>query len=192
MRVAWAASIAAQALLLASLLRGGRRDWWTAYLALDLVRSAVLWPLSGAAYWWAWMLLAPVLLCAQLAAVAGALRNVKMREVIHIGVIAGASCWLYSILLTSDAWPTARRVPLMLQQGATFGCFGALAAPLAYGEVTDKWMLIYYAFSAFHLIASQVTVLDASWNSLQLWVVAAVFASWSIKIQWGNCGRIRS
>ena len=86
---------------------------------------------------------------------------------------------MYSILLSGPSWPTARRAPLMLAQGAAFGCLGCLAAPLAYGEQTDKWMLIYYIAQSIYMIVGQITVLDAQWNSLHLWVVAAVFAVWA-------------
>lgn len=179
MQLAWAASIVAQAWLAVSLLRAGRRDGWTAYLVFDLLRSVALWPLSGSAYWWTWVLTQPLLMLCQFIAVGRAVEQVKLREVIHIGLIAGCSLWIWSILLTAESWPTARRVPLMLWQGATFGCFGVLAAPLVYGEATDGWMLSYFLVQTFSAIIGQITVLDPAWNCLHLWVVAALFLLWS-------------
>lgn len=193
MKVAWAASMLAEALLLAALLRSGRRGWWEAYLGADLARCVVLWPLYGSpsAYWWAWVITAVIVAVFQIAAALQAVSAVRLREVVHIGLICGVSVFVWAMLLSDEAWVVARRAPLLFEQAVSFGCAGALLAPMAYGDATDSRMAAYFVSRAGFSIAAQISGLSVFANTLYLWGLCVGFGAWAVSILGVNFGRIR-
>lgn len=183
---AWAFSIAAQCLLAVALWRSGRRDWWLAYLVGDLVRSAVLWPFEGSAYFWAWFLTEPFSIFARLMA---AMEH-TLEETRDIALIAASSAMAWSLVLTVPAWPTLRRGALLMHQGGVFAAFLLLLVPMLAGYPTCARMTAYFGLLAFRSIAAQVLMTREATdlaNSLHLLAVTVLFLTWIFA---ANRGRI--
>lgn len=182
MKLAWYVSLLAQAILVLTLWRSGRRDWWTVFLLADLARFLLLCaiPIRSHAYYWAWLLTEVPMMVPQFLAVEQATRG-GVREVVHVGIVVAGSLLSWSILLTVNEWPTARRASLMLKQGAVYGCFAVLAAPLAYSGKTDILMLAFYALGVMRVIAAQATISTTELiDTMYLGSVAVMFLWWAI------------
>lgn len=171
--------MASEAALVWVLWRSGQRDWWTAYLIFDILRGLALWQLTIAspAYFWAWLITEVISLGFQFVAVGVATRGAPL----GIGLAIGAGALAWSVVLTSDTWPTGRRAALMLRQAGAYGCTGALLAAASVGRV-HRWMLAYYAMRILRGIAEQFAVTRErveTVNSAALLCSAALFFAWA-------------
>lgn len=154
MKLAWGASIAAQALLAITLYRGGQRDWWTLYLALEAARSLLLmaWTVHSHGFWWAWFI-------TQLIVTYPGVRMVQQAsgagpsQFLGIGMAAGMLSW--AIVLTHPDWPVYRRAGLMLHQCLAFGGFGVMCAAAADG-IKRTAILAYFSIESLEVLAEQI------------------------------------
>lgn len=154
MRIAWAASIAAQALLALTLYRAGHRDWWTLYLAMEAARSLLLmaWPIHSHGYWWAWAVTQFIVTYPGVRLIQQA-SDASPSQFLGIGLAAGMISW--SIVLTHPDWPVYRRAGLMLHQCLAFGGFGVILAASADG-IKRPAILAYFTIESLEVLAEQI------------------------------------
>jgi hypothetical protein len=172
--------LASEVALVCVLWRSGQRDWWTAYLLFDVLRGLALRQLTIASptYFWAWLITEVLSLGFQFVAVGILTRGAPL----GIGMAIGAGALAWSIVLTSEAWPTGRRAALMLRQAGSFGCTGALLAAASIGRV-HRWLLAYYAMRVFRGIVEQFAITRERVETVNLAALlcsAALFLAWSI------------
>lgn len=178
-RLAWGFSLAFEAALVLALRRSGKRDWWTAFLIFDLLRGLALWQLTieSPAYYNTWLITEVLSLGFQFVAIGVATRGAPL----GVGLAIGAGALAWSIVLTSDSWPTGRRAALMLRQAGAYGCTGALLAAASVGRV-HRWLLAYYAMRIIRGIAEQFAITRERVETVNLAALlcsAALFFAWA-------------
>lgn len=180
MRLAWAASMLAQALLLASTIRASRLDLWTAFLAADLIRSCLLWRFSplSASYYYIWTIGQLPLLLLQIASCASKSER-KPGAVTWIYGALACSAWVVAI--SPIEWPLGRQASIMVWHFGSVVCLSTLV----YGQWRDFGMLCYFALqSALSAIALMNTsrVWAEAVGTVQCVSVAVLFSVWALEI----------
>lgn len=179
MKAAWACSIVAQALLLAALLRAGRRDWWTAYLGLDLLRSTALWNLAGLPYFYVWSFGLAVLALAQFVAV---LDQARTRGPWLASWLYGAmACGAWVVALSPATWPPARQSAMMAWNAESLLCLAVLLGSHSGGVFLRTYYFIQAALSTASL-ASPTPTWAQTVGFVQCATVSTLFLWWSLKI----------
>ena len=176
MQLAWAASIVAQGLLLACLLRVGPCGWWERYLMYDLCRTAVLWWFTNEAYWLAWIVSEPGSIFLQILAI----ETVTETRSRPLGILLGIGAFSWSVVLTQASWPTARRASLLLRQACVYGCAGALIGSAVDGA-RNIWFGLYYLLHVARVVAEQFAMERTAVeevNTISLFAVSALFSAW--------------
>ena len=179
MKAAWACSIVAQIALAVALWRCGDRGWWLWYLCYDLLRSGLLWPMAGHAYWLAWVLTEPPSMFLQVLAVEPVTRTPLRPWGLLLGL--GGACW--SIALTNIDWPTARRASLLMRQCCVYGCAGALLSVGLAGQL-QPWLTAYFGLHVLRSVAEQFARARSTVDlisTISLFAVAVLFGAWGIK-----------
>lgn len=188
-KLAWALSLAAQVALVLSYVRNQEYTLWLYYLVGGILRSAILWPLDGMAYFWAWAGTEPVMLILQVAAVRESVEDCSP-EWPRVGAWLATGMFVWSVVLTAVDWPTGRRAALMLRQAGAYGCAGWLSGAWI-GGCPRPWLLAYFGLQSLSAILAQVALTRsgvALVNTVHLAAVAVLFSVWTArKYREGAC-----
>ena len=177
-KIAWAASIVAQLMLVASLLRSGRRDAWTAYLVLDLARSAALWNTAGVTYSIVWEAGLLILVLVQFVAVQ---QNIQRGPWLNSWIYGASALWAWIAALSPVNWPTIRQGMMMTWNGSALICLAVIIG----GHSGDVFLRTYYVI---HAVLSSLVLAspDPDWAATlgfaQSVLVATLFSAWSLQI----------
>lgn len=190
MKAAWGVSMIAQALLLVALLRAGRRDWWTGYLAADLLRSIALWNLTGLAYFYTWSIGLAALALVQFVAVLDQARN---RGAWLASWLYGAmACGAWVVALSPSTWPVGRQASQMAWNAQALLCLAVLLGSHSGDWFLRTYYLIHAALSTVSL-ASPARAWAETVGFVQCATVATLFLWWSLAIihrrLWQNGGK---
>lgn len=181
MRLSWGASMGTEAFLLAAMLRAGCRDWWVAYLVLDLLRSAALWNLNpmGLAYFYVWSFGLAVLALAQFVAV---LDQARTRGPWLASWLYGAmACGAWVVALSPATWPPARQSAMMAWNAESLLCLAVLLGSHSGGVFLRTYYFIQAALSTASL-ASPTPTWAQTVGFVQCATVSTLFLWWSLKI----------
>lgn len=190
MRAAWAISLLSQAVLLAALWRTGRSDSWTAYLAIDLTRSLLLWALDWLSfsprspeYFIAWGISELAVGVSRILAALDASHQ-KSRD---MGLIAASSALAWAAVLTPESFPVIFRASLMFYQGTVFAAFILLAMSALSGLRCDRWVLLYFSALAMRAVTLQAWRSQPEQiESVHLTTISVLFGCWLLSMLRGR------
>jgi hypothetical protein len=184
MRLAWACSMAGQAILAAALWRVGKRDWWLVYLAWGVVRGLILWPLSpGPVLYWAWLVTEVVDMLLKFATVWWIAQQAKQPAWVFTGLWVAALASVASATFGHSDWPVSRQARVMLYQFGTYYAAGVSLGAFA-GRAPMNWsMACYLTLDLARAWGEHVAPGRAALESVQvvyLWALSGVLVSLSI------------
>ena len=178
MRIAWGASIAAQALYASALWHRGQRDWWTTYMIWGVGRSLFLMPFDGVGYWWAWILTEPIDAIIKLSAVWEIASRCERPRYLMTGI--GLAVLLCSCsLIIQPVEPLARQAARLLFEFTAYGAVGVAAGSYFSGLAPNLGVIGCLCIDAFRSIAEHFIATRGEVKALNLLYlcVSAMFVS---------------
>jgi hypothetical protein len=170
----------AQAALCFTLWGAGKRDLWLVYLVASLARSAVLWPLSGDAYYWVWLMTEVCDLSLRFAVVLTVATASRRPSNALTGLwVAVFFCTLAGVC-TPAHWPIARQGRLMLfSYGAIIAAgvwFGALVGGAPPNLGISGYLILDICRVLGECLSAGRTGIEAV-NMAYLWALAALLSA---------------